>query len=84
MAPFYEGICQGHGPGAVGLIRSESAGDLRTLAATGASGLTRHAITSATAGALLAGALGSAVAFAAVGRLFARRQPAVISRQPLD
>jgi putative ABC transport system permease protein len=52
----------------VGLIRSESAGDLRTLAATGASGLTRRAITSATAGALalLGAALGSAVAFAAV------------------
>jgi len=52
----------------VGLIRSESAGDLRTLAATGASGLTRRAITSATAGALalLGAVLGSAVAFAAV------------------
>jgi putative ABC transport system permease protein len=52
----------------VGLIRSESAGDLRTLAAIGASGLTRRAITSATAGALalLGAALGSAVAFAAV------------------
>jgi putative ABC transport system permease protein len=52
----------------VGLIRSESAGDLRTLAATGASGLTRRAITSATAGALalLGAGLGSAVAFAAV------------------
>jgi putative ABC transport system permease protein len=52
----------------VGLIRSESAGDLRTLAATGASGLTRRAITSVTAGALalLGAVLGSAVAFAAV------------------
>jgi putative ABC transport system permease protein len=52
----------------VGLIRSESAGDLRTLAAIGASGLTRRAITSATAGALalLGAVLGSAVAFAAV------------------
>lgn len=52
----------------VGLIRSESASDLRTLAATGASGLTRRAISSATAGALalLGVALGSAVAFAAV------------------
>jgi putative ABC transport system permease protein len=52
----------------VGLIRSESAGDLRTLAATGASGRTRRAITSATAGALalLGAVLGSAVAFAAV------------------
>jgi putative ABC transport system permease protein len=52
----------------VGLIRSESASDLRTLAATGASGLTRRAITSATAVALalLGAALGSAVAFAAI------------------
>ena len=52
----------------VGLIRSESAGDLRTLAAVGASGLTRRAITSATAGALalLGAVLGSAVAFAAI------------------
>ena len=52
----------------VGLIRSESAGDLRTLAAAGASGLTRRAITSATAVALalLGAVLGSAVAFAAI------------------
>ncbi len=52
----------------VGLIRSESTGDLRTLTAVGASRTTRRTITSATAGALalLAAALGSAVAFAAV------------------
>ena len=52
----------------VGLIRSESASDLRTLAATGASSLTRRTITSATAGALalLGAGLGSAVAIAAV------------------
>jgi putative ABC transport system permease protein len=52
----------------VGLIRSESAGDLRTLTAAGASGRTRRAIGSATAGALalLAAVLGSAAAFAAV------------------
>jgi len=36
----------------VGLIRSETAGDLRTLAATGASSATRRALTAATAGAL--------------------------------
>jgi putative ABC transport system permease protein len=36
----------------VGLIRSETASDLRTLAATGASGRTRRNITAATAGAL--------------------------------
>jgi putative ABC transport system permease protein len=42
----------------VGLIRSETAGDLRTLAATGASRSTRRALTAATAGALgLAGAV---------------------------
>ena len=36
----------------VGLVRSEAARDLRTLSATGASGLTRRTITAATAGAL--------------------------------
>jgi putative ABC transport system permease protein len=42
----------------VGLIRSETAGDLRTLTATGASGGKRRALTAATAGTLaLAGAL---------------------------
>jgi putative ABC transport system permease protein len=42
----------------VGLIRRETAGDLRTLAATGASSTTRRTLTGATAGALaLLGAL---------------------------
>jgi putative ABC transport system permease protein len=36
----------------IGLIRSETAGELRTLTATGASGRTRRMITAATAGAL--------------------------------
>jgi len=36
----------------VGLIRSETAGDLRTLTATGASSATRRTLTGATAGAL--------------------------------
>jgi len=36
----------------VGLVRSETAGDLRTLTATGARRRTRRAITAATAGAL--------------------------------
>jgi putative ABC transport system permease protein len=36
----------------VGLIRSESAGDLRTLTATGATGTIRRTLTAATAGAL--------------------------------
>jgi putative ABC transport system permease protein len=43
----------------VGLVRSETSGDLRTLAATGASAATRRAITAATAGAL--GLLGTAL-----------------------
>ena len=54
----------------IGLIRSETAGDLRTLAATGASGWTRRTLTAATAGALgLAGAvLGTVAAYiAAIG-----------------
>jgi len=52
----------------VGLIRSETASDLRTLAATGASSWTRRVITGVTAGALaLAGAvLGTVAAYAAV------------------
>jgi putative ABC transport system permease protein len=52
----------------VGLIRSETASDLRTLAATGASSWTRRTITAVTAGALaLAGAvLGTVAAYAAV------------------
>jgi putative ABC transport system permease protein len=36
----------------IGLIRSETAGELRTLTATGASGWTRRTVTAATAGAL--------------------------------
>jgi putative ABC transport system permease protein len=47
----------------VGLIRSETASDLRTLTATGASASTRRTITAATAGALgLTGAVLGAVA----------------------
>jgi putative ABC transport system permease protein len=53
----------------IGLIRSEAASDLRTLAATGASGRTRRNITAATAGALgftgaVLGTLGGYVATA--------------------
>jgi len=52
----------------IGLIRSETVGDLRTLTATGASGRTRRNITGATAGALglLGALLGTAVAYPAV------------------
>jgi len=49
----------------VGLIRSETAGDLRILSATGASGGTRRLLTGATAGALalLGALLGTAAAY---------------------
>jgi putative ABC transport system permease protein len=49
----------------LGLIRSETASDLRTLAATGASGSTRRTLTAATAGtvALLGALLGSAAGY---------------------
>jgi hypothetical protein len=52
----------------VGLIRSETARDLRTLAATGASSMTRRSLTSATAGALalLGALLGTAGAYLAL------------------
>jgi putative ABC transport system permease protein len=51
----------------VGLIRSETAGDLRTLTATGAGARTRRALTGVTAGAiaLLGAALGAVAAFLA-------------------
>ena len=104
----------------VGLIRSETARDLRTLAATGASSATRRTITGATAGALgllgaVLGTLAAAIAGVAWARsslsvtfgdvptadllallvglpvvaalggwLLAGRQPAIISRQPLE
>jgi putative ABC transport system permease protein len=52
----------------VGLIRSEGANDLRTLAATGASSTTRRSITGATAGALalLGAIIGTLGAYAAL------------------
>jgi putative ABC transport system permease protein len=52
----------------VGLIRSETVGDLRTLTATGASGGTRRMLNAATAGALalLGGILGTAGAYLAL------------------
>jgi putative ABC transport system permease protein len=55
---------------AVGLIRSETASDLRTLAATGASSRTRRTLAAATAGALalLGAVLGTVAAYvAAIG-----------------
>jgi putative ABC transport system permease protein len=52
----------------VGLIRSETANDLRTLTATGASSSTRRSLTAVTAGglALLGAALGTAGGYAAL------------------
>ncbi len=52
----------------VGLIRSETANDLRTLTASGASSITRRAITGATAGALalLGALLGTGGAYASL------------------
>ena len=52
----------------VGLIRSETANDLRTLSAAGAGTRTRRTLTSATAGALglLGGVLGTAGAYLAL------------------
>jgi putative ABC transport system permease protein len=107
----------------VGLVRSEAARDLRTLAATGASGVTRRTITATTAGALaFTGAVvgivggylaaigffrsnsldglssltsipvtnllvilvGMPLAATVLGWLLAGRDPAGISRQPLE
>jgi len=52
----------------VGLLRSETSGDLRTLAATGASSYTRRTLTAATAGAvgLLGAILGTFAAYVGV------------------
>jgi putative ABC transport system permease protein len=52
----------------VGLIRSETANDLRTLSAAGATGTTRRTLTSTTAGvlALLGGLLGTAGCYVAL------------------
>jgi putative ABC transport system permease protein len=52
----------------VGLIRGETAGDLRTLAATGASSTTRRTLNATSAGALalLGGILGTAAAYLAL------------------
>jgi putative ABC transport system permease protein len=56
----------------VGLIRSESAGDLRTLTAAGATSRVRRALTAATAGALalLGAILGVAGAYLALGATY--------------
>jgi putative ABC transport system permease protein len=108
----------------VGLVRSETASDLRTLAATGASSYTRRTLTAVTAGALgflgaLLGTVGGYIGMigwlrsnslnggiaalgnipvadlllillampafaAAVGWLFAGREPAAMAHQPIE
>ena len=108
----------------VGLVRSETANDLRTLAATGASSSTRRTLTAVTAGALgfLGALLGTIAGYvgllgwlrgnslnggiaalgnvpvtdlllillampafaAAVGWLFAGRDPAAMAHQPIE
>jgi putative ABC transport system permease protein len=69
----------------VGLIRSETASDLQTLTATGASGVTRRNITAATTGALgLTGALlGTAVAYLATVALFRSQLSERMSEVPV-
>jgi putative ABC transport system permease protein len=56
----------------IGLLRSESASDLRTLAATGASSLKRRALTASTSGsmALLGALLGTIAAYLACAAFF--------------
>jgi len=56
----------------VGLIRSESAGDLRTLTATGATGAVRRTLTATTAGALalLGALLGVAGSYAVLAAMY--------------
>lgn len=69
----------------VGLIRSESAGELRTLTATGASSTTRRTITAATAGALglLGALLGTAVGYAATTAFFRSQLSERMSHVPV-
>ena len=70
----------------VGLIRSETAGDLRTLTATGANSRTRRTLTSATAGALglLGGLLGTAVAYLAAIAWYRSSLATTVSHVPVD
>jgi putative ABC transport system permease protein len=68
----------------IGLIRTEAAGDLRTLTATGATSTTRRTLTATTAGALallgaLTGAAGAYLALAAGHR----SDPGVLSHPPV-
>jgi putative ABC transport system permease protein len=69
----------------VGLIRSEAAGDVRTLAANGASGRTRRTITAATAGTLglIGGLLGTGVAYLTVVMVFHSELSERLSNPPI-
>jgi putative ABC transport system permease protein len=68
----------------VGLLRSEAAGDLRTLTATGASSRVRRAITAATAAALafLGAVLGTVGAYTALAATY-RHDLAPLGRVPV-
>ncbi len=69
---------------AVGLIRAEAAGDVRTLTAIGAASTTRRTLTATTAGtlALLGALLGSAAAYLALAAGH-RSDLTVLSRVPV-
>jgi putative ABC transport system permease protein len=68
----------------VGLIRSETAGDLRTLTAVGANRRTRRTLTAATAGALglLGAVLGTAVAYLDAAAFFGNQVSERLSQVP--
>jgi len=75
----------------IGLIRSETASDLRTLAATGASSTTRRNLTAATAGALAltAAVLGTVAGYVAASGFFRTNSfnggiPALITTIPVQ
>jgi putative ABC transport system permease protein len=70
----------------VGLIRSETAGDLRTLTATGASGTIRRTLTAATAGALglLGAVIGTAIAYIAAIAWYRSSLATTVSNVPID
>jgi putative ABC transport system permease protein len=68
-----------------GLIRSETAGDLRTLAATGANSRVRRTITAATAGGLgvLGGVVGIAVGLAGTAAFYHHYLDLVFTHLPM-
>jgi len=70
----------------VGLIRSETAGDLRILAATGASRRTRRTITATTSAALalLGAVLGTAIAYFAMVAFFRTKLATSLGHIPVE